>query len=334
MAFMLSYSCLMTTDFYDRLLVATIGPVLVIVALTGTCSIATKRNKSSELAIRTVRHKHISAALFVVFFIYSSVSFTIFQTFACDTLDDEVPYLRADYSLTCGTNRHRVFTVYAIGMVLVYPVGIPAVFSWWLGRNRQDLRKPDRNGVAHLEACNSLWAAYKPSRYYYEVIECGRRIMLTGIAVFIVPGTSAQTAMVLLLAVVVLVSELLSPFERGVDMGLYRWGNGVVLMSMYSALLLEVDVSEEESATISVFVVVLIAANVVMVVTVVVESYLLVKEWYMPAKTVKEAIHPLASTRSSGWLEDVQEGKNEGVAGKREGVSFITTSTNEQKVEV
>lgn len=232
-------------------------------ALAVTCFIAKMRNRASERAMRQVQQKHLTAALFVVFYIYSSVSFTIFRTFACETLDDNVSYLRADYSLTCSTVRHSMFEAYAMFMVCVYPVGIPLIFSMWLGTNRKDLRRSDREGLAHLKPLKDLWIAYTPSRYYYEVIEYGRRIVLTGIAVFILPQSAPQIAVVLFLAVVfLLISESLSPFQEGLDMGVYRWGNGVVFASMYVALLLKVDVSEENSSTFSAFVVSLIAANV------------------------------------------------------------------------
>ncbi|CAN0339311.1 unnamed protein product, partial [Laminaria digitata] len=159
----------------------------------------------------------------------------------------------------------------------VYPVGIPAVFTFWLARNRQELVKPGRDGMLQLQHGSDLWAANKPSRFYYELVECARRITLTGIAVFVLPNSPAQIAIVLLLAVVFLfVSESMAPFQKSVDMGLYRWGNGIILASMYVALLLKVDVSNEESDTLTVFAAVLIAANICMVLTVFVQSAILV----------------------------------------------------------
>ena len=271
---------MMTTDFYDRLLLATLAPIAVLGLLVVTYVIAKIRNRASELAVRRVQHKHLSAALFVAFFVYSSVSYTVFQTFVCDRMDDGEEYLRAAYDLTCTTDRHKKFRLYAKFMVCIYPVGIPAVFTFWLARNRKDLVKPGRDDMLHLQPASDIWAAYKPSRYYYEVVECARRITLTGIAVFVLPNSPAQIAVVLLLAVVFLfVSESMSPFEKGVDMGLYRWGNGIILASMYVALLLKVDVSNEESGTLSAFAGVLIAANVCMILTVMVQSALLVKDW-------------------------------------------------------
>ncbi|CAM9183364.1 unnamed protein product [Laminaria digitata] len=117
-------------------------PLVVFVVLADTYAISKKRNGRSELAIRSVRHKHLSAALFVMLFVYSSVSFTVFQTFVCNPLDDGVEYLRADYSLFCWSDEHVAYVTHASVMVSVYPIGIPAPFTWWLGRNRRTSRGP------------------------------------------------------------------------------------------------------------------------------------------------------------------------------------------------
>ena len=287
---------------------ATVGPFAGLGTLAVTYSIATWRNGHTEGTERTIRRKHISVALFAMFFIYSSVSFTIFQTFVCDKLDDGVTYLRADYSLTCTTQEHSAYRVYSSIMVFVYPVGIPAFFAWWLIRNGDDLKRPNRESISRLEPWSGLWTAYKPSRFYFEIVECGRRIALTGVAVFVLPDSAAQIAIVLLLAVVFLfISESSSPFNDPIEMGLYRWGNGVVLASMYAALLLKVDIANEDNRALSAFVGVLIAANVFMVITVIVQSYLLVQEYRQSQKslmvvdpvvrrTPSTALHPVGAT--------------------------------------
>ncbi|CAM9438126.1 unnamed protein product [Laminaria digitata] len=63
-------------------------------------------------------------------------------------------------------------------MACVYPVGIPAVYAWCLARNRRDLVKSDRETLPHLQSLNTLWDAYKPSRYFFELVECTRLIAL------------------------------------------------------------------------------------------------------------------------------------------------------------
>ena len=140
----------MAIDFYNRLLLATLAPIAVLGLLVVTYVKAKIRNRASELAVRRVQHKHLSAALFVAFFVYSSVSYTVFQTFVCDKMDDGEEYLRAAYDLTCTTDHHAKF------MVCVYPVSIPAVFTFWLARNRKDLVISGRDDMLHLQPANDI----------------------------------------------------------------------------------------------------------------------------------------------------------------------------------
>ncbi|CAM9247685.1 unnamed protein product, partial [Laminaria digitata] len=216
--FVWSYSCVVTTDFYHHLLAATIAPIGMVVMLAGSYFVAKKRNGSSESARSAVRRKHQSALLYLAFLVYSPVSYMIFQTFSCDELDDGNSYLRADYSLSCLTTRHGWYEGYALTMMGIYPLGIAVVFACLLARYRHDLVKPTRESILHVEPFHDIWAAYKPSRYYYEVIECSRRISLTAIAAF-VPSTSAtQISLALMFAVVwVFISEAISPFAKRAD---------------------------------------------------------------------------------------------------------------------
>ncbi|CAN0364157.1 unnamed protein product [Ascophyllum nodosum] len=203
----LALSCVVKTNFYARLLWATIAPVTVLGALAITYRIALLRNGHSIHAKRIARNKHLAVGLFLLFMVYSSVSYTIFQTFVCDSLDSGATYLRVDYELACWSRIHIAYMTYAGIMILVYPVGIPAVFAWALFTNRDGIKSVAETTDTSLappesEAIKALWAPYKRSRYYYEVIDCGRRIALTGLAVFISPGSTAQVAIQALLAVI------------------------------------------------------------------------------------------------------------------------------------
>ncbi|CAM9416172.1 unnamed protein product [Ectocarpus sp. 13 AM-2016] len=268
---LLSFSCLVKTDFFDRLLLKTLGPLAGLGALQATHVIARLRNRNipTDSVQLTVRQKHLSLAIFLLFFVYSSVSRDIFLTFSCETLEDGVSYLRADYGLVCFSRRHVAFRVYAGVMVLVYPLGIPALFGWWLRRNRHDLRSPSRAEIADLEPAKALWESYKGGRWYFIIIEYVRRIALTGLGVFIYPNSAAQVAILLLLAFGFLVlSEVLDPFEKPIETWLYRSGSCVIFASMYAALLLKVDVSNENSESQTAFSAVLILSHVVLFTTV------------------------------------------------------------------
>ena len=282
--FLLSNACILTTNFYNRLVLATVGPLVILFACACTFIIARRRGRGRDFAAEeaALKQRHITVVLFIVFFVYSSVSFTVFQTFACDPLDDGKAYLRADYSITCYTEMYTAYQTYAILMVFVYPVGIPAFFTLWLVRNRRELENFERQSMLDLQPFRFLWAAYRPACYYYEVVECARRIVLTGAAVFVFPDTAEQVAIVLLIAVIfTFISESFSPFESKMDMWLYRWGNGIILASMYVALLLKVDLAEDGSRSSLTITVLLIGANAFLLLTVAIQAVLLVKAVYV-----------------------------------------------------
>lgn len=167
-------------------------------------------------------------------------------------------------------------------MIVVYPIGIPAVFAWLLFSTRDALAKVsagDRLALERAQPIRDLWEPYKARVYYFEVVECGRRIILTGLGAFLFPGSSAQVALeVVFAAVFIAVSEMLSPFVDPLDAWLYRSGTWVVFFSMYLALLLKVDVSDEDSQSQQVFAKILIAANVGLVLLVLVQAYVSAKK--------------------------------------------------------
>ena len=278
LSWVFSIGCFLEVDFHDRLLWTTIVPVVMMGLLGGTYAVALHRHRRSpETVLRDIRHKHVSTALLVTFLLYSSVSSVVFQMFACDDLDDDKLYLRADYRLECDSPKHRALQVYAGLMILLYPVGIPGLYAFLLFSNRHILRDTQsRTESSVVRSISGLWKPYKAQRFYYEVIECGRRIMLTGVIVFIYPNTAAQIAVSLAISVVfMIISEVLAPHESHWDTWISRTGHIVVFASMYVALLLKVDVSGENTTSQKTFEVILIVAHGCMILVVLVEAVLM-----------------------------------------------------------
>ena len=312
----LSLSCVVETSFYARLLLATIAPLVVLGALVMTYQLAIFRNSNSIHAKRIARNKHLAVGLFLLFMVYSSVSYTIFQTFVCDSLDSGITYLRADYEIVCWTRTHVVYMAYAGLMIIVYPVGIPAMFALALFMNRDGIKSvaesTNKSRVPlESEATKDLWAPYKRSRYYYEVIECGRRIALTGLAVFIYPDSTAQVAIEALLAIVFYsISEILSPFAEPLDAWLYRSGTWVVFLSMYLALLLKMDAADEESHSQNVFAGLLVAAHVGMALVVIVNALLSIMKGFREVRAIELPVmiqHPSRKSGSGSTKENTIE---------------------------
>ena len=156
-------------DFHDRLLVNTLGPPVVVglVGIMYRVAMYRKSTAGGGNSVEKIRYRHQTVLLLVTFLIYSSVSSTVFQTFACETLDDGAEYLRADYSIQCTDARHKAFVVYAGIMIFVYPVGVPLLYATLL------FKRPD--------------VLTNAEQLYYEVVKCGRRIVLAGLVVFMFP---------------------------------------------------------------------------------------------------------------------------------------------------
>ena len=278
MSWVVSIGCFFEVDFHDRLLWTTITPVVIMGVLGITYVVAVhSHRKYPQTFFRKIQEKHVSMALLVTFLVYSSVSSVVFQMFACDKLDTGKSYLRADYTIECDSDKHRALQIYAGLMIMLYPVGIPALYAGLLFSNRRVLRDEKSREESHIaRPISGLWKPYKPQRFYYEVIECARRILLTGAVVFIYPNTASQIAVAFAIAVFfVFVSEAMAPYKSCWDAWISRTGHAIVFASMYFALLLKVDVSGENDSSQETFGVILVGVHGCMIFAVIVQAVVL-----------------------------------------------------------
>ena len=295
LGWMLSAGCLVDTDFYDNLVVATIVPLVIFGVLAASHKVASRRNCDRQTRVR-INNRHASAVFWVSFLVYASVSAAVFQTFACVDFDNGLSYLRADHSIQCYSTKHTLFRVYAGVMGVVYPFGIPFCYAIVLYRGRTALKDtvaretitPD-DGVAR-----DLWVAYKPEVYFYEVVECARRVVLSGVVVFVLPNTAGQIAVSFLLALFfAAVLMVLDPYTSWFDTWTARTGHTIVLMSMFVALLQKVNTEEDDGFSQDVFAIVLVVSNCVMVVAAGAEAcgmcLVTVREIRQPVPTLKTA---------------------------------------------
>ena len=302
MSWILSIGCFLEVDFHDRLLWTTITPVVIMGLLGVTYAIAVNNYRaSSETLLKKTRQKHVSTALLITFLVYSSVSSVVFQMFACDKLDTGKSYLRADYTIDCDSDKHKALQIYAGLMIILYPVGIPALYAGLLFSNRRVLRDEKIREESHnSKPISDLWKPYKPQRFYYDVIECGRRILLTGAVVFIYPNTASQIAVAFAIAVFfVFVSEAMAPYKSCWDAWTSRTGHATVFASMYLALLLKVDISGENHSSQEMFGVVLVGVHGCMILGVMVQAIVLV----MSLRSTKHPVGPRPRPRRSLSLD-------------------------------
>lgn len=312
LGWVLSAGCLVNTDFVFDLLVCTIGPLIVAFLVLVLYKVTRKRCPVEDGEARIRLYNSHGAILFCVsVVVYPTASSIVFQSFACDDLDTGKSYLRADHSLECYTAKHKIIMAYAGIMIVVYPFGIPFFYALILYRHRGTLKSVERREAAGgIAVFRDLWKPYKPDMFWYEVLECVRRIVLSGIVVFIFPNTAGQVATTFLFAFAFFVVMLVfNPYMNKWDTWLARLGHAIVNMSMFMALLQKVDISEDERFSQDVFAGILVTANCVMILTVVAEACGL---YFLAFQDASPPIHP--NIQSVGHHVKPSTHQEEGVA--------------------
>ena len=77
--------------------------------------------------------------------VYPGCSAKIFSAFICDPLEDGTSVLRVDYSVTCYENEYWPIFLYALLMVIVYPIGTPVLYAVFLYRSDSQLKEIQRD---------------------------------------------------------------------------------------------------------------------------------------------------------------------------------------------
>lgn len=145
--------------------------------------------------------------LFALFLIYPLVSRNILQFFVCQKVGNEY-YLETDFTIKCFQGEWMVYLGYAVFFVVVFPFGIPAAFLFLVWRRRHKLE--DIHTVLQY---GFLYQAYQVNAYWFEVVEMGHKLLLTGFLQFFDGAERFQFGMVITL-LYTLVVIVLAPFVQ------------------------------------------------------------------------------------------------------------------------
>ena len=138
-------------------------------------------------------------------------------------------------------------------MVCIYPVGIPLLYFMLTFSKRHILRKPtterteeEQAAVAHI---GFLVANYKPDFWFFEVIECVRKLLLTSALIYISPGSATQGVFGLLVS---MASQRLyigcKQFPDPSDNRLGELAQWQLVFTFLAALMIKVDVTSNISS--------------------------------------------------------------------------------------
>ena len=138
---------------------------------------------------------------------YPFISQTMFQGFSCRQLDiDEsyldvgerytpttvalffvesdnrlLPWIHADFQISCESDEFITFSIFAFIGVCMYPIGIPILTLLTLLKNGKDIR----GGGDAFEKYGFLVADYKPEFYFWDTLEMLRKACITGLIMFV-----------------------------------------------------------------------------------------------------------------------------------------------------
>ena len=187
-----AFRCFYDYNHYGLLLAATLGPIFLTVLLFA-CTTTTAYCMVRRL-LKAVRDHTESAVLLLLFLIYPYVSQTVLGTFWCESFPDAdrrfnltTSALRADYRLSCEHDMDPArlgFEIYAGVMVLVYPVGVVALYSWVLYVHK-DRVVAFEEGTEKLTKVSFLIKPYKVERFWFEAYELIRKLIQTSFVGFL-----------------------------------------------------------------------------------------------------------------------------------------------------
>jgi hypothetical protein len=162
----------------------------------GLCSVqynvffANAAHKSAEEKVKRF-NTFIYSSLVITYVVLIDSSKSAIYFFKCDEF--EVPNekskrrLAADLSIDCDSTEYEHYFFFALLMILIYPIGIPALYYVMLRSHRDILRDPEAiaaeeaAGFPNVGHVNFLIEGYEPLFYYFEVLECLRRLLLAAI---------------------------------------------------------------------------------------------------------------------------------------------------------
>ncbi|GMH66854.1 hypothetical protein TL16_g04527 [Triparma laevis f. inornata] len=227
-------------SFYGSFLITTITPIVFSLLLL-IATIFQHRKLVDPHAANQLSSSRFSLFYAFTYLIFASTSTTAFATFLCTTYgDDKTEYLIADRNIDCNSDFHKKFEILSIIMILIYPIGITALYSYELWKHREDISDAqNRDKNEKIQHINFLWRDYRPEFWWYEIYECFRRLSFTGMLVYFDPGSPAQLCFSMILAAIsMLMFAYNQPFEKAEENTLAQISSVSIFLTLLAGILI------------------------------------------------------------------------------------------------
>ena len=132
----------------------------------------------------------------VIYSLYTGVSTKLFRLFKCREIQHRW-YLTADYNVVCDGDNYTTHAIFALIGMLVFTIGIPLFILYILIRNKKYLHKskcPKNEMYKHIKVekeYGSIYSDYTADNYFFDLLDLGRRLLLTGALIMV--GSQSNT---------------------------------------------------------------------------------------------------------------------------------------------
>ena len=252
--------CMALGSFLQRLLFMLLSPIGLLACMLPVARWQLRKVPVAERGPRALALHVLPTALKVLFVVFPPVSAMAVQAFDCETFDDGEAWLRADFSLRCGSVSEggqqwtpEYEAVRAIGWVgvLLYAFGVPLLFLGLLMSCRKQLsrREPSTPLSASLSC---LCSEYRTRFFYWEVVESLKKLFFVSLLrlaplVQSAQGGMEQLLVALMVALTLTMCQLSAgPYARPTDNTLSVLSGVAYCFLLLGALTLKLSSIAEE----------------------------------------------------------------------------------------
>jgi hypothetical protein len=140
----------------------------------------------------TMKAEGMSKFFLLIFLMYPSVTNRIFDAFPCRNLGYGSSVLLADYKIHCEDDVHTWLFLVSLGLVLLWPIGLPAFLLYTMYTKKALLLAKDEDTMAQFDF---VVGDYKIEYWYWEIIEFSRKLVLAGLISLVGRGTVGQAVL-------------------------------------------------------------------------------------------------------------------------------------------
>jgi len=195
------------------------------------------------------RSQIFSTAFQLLGLVHAPVSSKLFNYFDCQDISER-SFLRADYSLECHTGGHHTFQIVVYLFLIGFTFGLPLALGLVLVLNRKTLRTPKV-----MEKYGFLYDTYILGAEYWNIQELMRRLLLTGMLLFL-PGNTRLAASLLVSISACCLLFGVKPHKANVIQRLEQSSFVILTFKYVGSILLVVGAADEQASVLgSVFIV-------------------------------------------------------------------------------